>query len=180
VKDPSAYKLNGDDVVIARIVKARGIRGEVACDLATDFPERFQQIEDTTVVMPGGLRLGLKLENHWFHKDRVILKFASYDTMNDAERLVGGVLVISDSDTLELEEDEFYEYDLIGLQAITTEGKKIGQVTGLLHTGGNDLLVIESENKQELLIPFVDDICKEVDLADRHIIINPPEGLLDL
>lgn len=180
MKDASAYKLNGNDVVIARIVKARGIRGEVACDLATDFPERFQQIEDTTVVMPGGLRLGLKLENHWFHKDRVILKFASYDTMNDAERLVGGVLVISDSDTLELEEDEFYEYDIIGLEAVTVEGNKIGQVMDLLHTGSSDLLVIEGENKREILIPFVDDICKEVDLEAKRIIIDPPDGLLDL
>jgi 16S rRNA processing protein RimM len=180
VKDARAYQLNGDDVVIARMVKARGIRGELACELATDFPERFQQIEDTTVVMPGGARLGLKLENHWFHKDRVILKFAGYDTMNDAERLVGGVLVISEADALELEEDEFYEYQLVGLEAVTAEGKRIGQVTGLLHTGGNELLVVEGEDKREVLIPFVEEICKAVDLNARRMIINPPQGLLDL
>lgn len=180
MKDANAYKLSDDEVVIARIVKARGIRGEVAGDLATDFPERFQQIKDATVVMPGGLRLGLRLENHWFHKDRVILKFANTDTMTDAERLVGGVLVISASDAWELDEDEFYEYDLIGLEALTVDGKNIGQVTRLLRTGGNDLLVIEGENKREILIPFVDDICQEVDLEAERIIINAPEGLLDL
>jgi 16S rRNA processing protein RimM len=180
VKDASAYKLNGDDVVIARMVKARGIRGEVACDLATDFPERFQQIEDATVVMPGGSRLALKLENHWFHQDRVILKFAGYDTMNDAQRLVGGVLVISEADALELEEDEFYEYQLMGLEAVTADGQRVGQVSGLLHTGGNELLVVEGEDKRQVLIPFVDEICQAVDLKAGRIIINPPQGLLDL
>jgi 16S rRNA processing protein RimM len=180
VKDASAYKLSGDEVVIARIVKARGIRGEVTGDLATDFPERFQRIEDATVVMPGGLRLRLRLENHWFHKGRVILKFANIETMTDAERLVGGVLVISESDARELDEDEFYEYDLIGLTAVTVDGENIGQVIRLLRTGGNDLLVIEGDNRREILIPFVEDICREVDLAAERILINPPEGLLDL
>ena len=180
MKDASAYKLSLDEVVIARIVKARGIRGEVACELATDFPERFQQIEDAIVVMPNGSRLCLRLENHWFHQQRVVLKFANTDTMTDAERLVGGVLVISACDAWQLEEDEFYEYDLIGLEAVTVDKKPIGQVTKLLRIGGNDLLVIEGENQREILIPFVDDICKEVDLQAKCIRINPPEGLLEL
>jgi 16S rRNA processing protein RimM len=180
VKDASDYQLNTDEVVIARIVKARGIRGEVACDLATDFPERFQRLEDVTVVMPKGARLRLRLEHHWFHKDRVILKFAATDTMTEAERLVGGVLVISQADAWELEEDEFYEYDLIGLEAVTVDGKTIGRVTGLLRTGGSDLLVIENPEKREILVPFVDEICKAVDLEAERLTINPPEGLLEL
>jgi 16S rRNA processing protein RimM len=180
VKDAGAYKLSRDEVVIARLVKARGIRGEVACDLATDFPERFQHIEDAVVVMPNGARLNLRLENHWFHQDRVILKFATVDTMTDAQKLVGGVVVISQSEAWELEEDEFYEYDLIGLEALTVDGKSIGQVTKLLRTGGNDLLVIEDENQREILIPFVDEICQEVDVEGKRITIKAPEGLLDL
>lgn len=180
MKDRSSTQLNADDVVIARIVKARGIRGEVACDLETDFPERFQKLADVTVVLPEGRRLSLRLDHHWFHKGRVILKFSGTDTMNDALRLVGGVLVISQLDTWELEEDEFYEYDLIGLQAVTVDGKNVGRVTGLLRTAGNDLLVLEDEQKREILVPFVDEICKEVDLEAERLIINPPEGLLDL
>lgn len=178
----SADNLNEDDVVIARIIKARGIRGEVACEIETDFPERFQALErdDVTVVMPNGLRLVLKLEHHWFHQNRVILKFSGTDTMTAAERLVGGRLVISQMEALELEADEFYEYELIGLEAITAAGQSLGRVTGLLRTGGTDLLVIESATRSEILIPFVDDICTEVDLENRRIQINPPEGLLEL
>lgn len=177
-----AHNLADDDVVIARIVKARGIRGEVACDVETDFPERFQVLEDegVTVVMPNGSRLVLKLENHWFHQDRVILKFSGTDTMTAAERLVGGRLVISQDDAMELAEDEFYEYELTGLDVITPEGKRIGQVKGLLQTGATQLLVVEGEDQHDILIPFVDDICTEVDLEEGQIHVNPPEGLLEL
>ena len=112
-----------EDIVIARIVKARGIRGEVACDIETDFPERFDRLEQVTVWMPNDARLRLGLEHHWFHQGRVILKFAGYDTMTAAEQLAGGRLVISEAEALELEEDEFYEYDLIGAAVVTREGE---------------------------------------------------------
>ncbi len=178
----SVDNLNEDDVVIARIVKARGIGGEVACDIETDFPERFQALEDkqVTLVMPNSLRLVLKLEHHWFHQNRVVLKFSGTDTMTEAERLVGGRLVISQTAALELEEDEFYEYQLIGLEAITIAGQRLGRVIKLLRTGGTDLLVVEGDAKREILIPFVDDICTEVDLENQRIMVNPPEGLLEL
>ncbi len=169
-----------DDIVIARIVKARGIRGEVACDIATDFPERFEALEEATALMPNGSRLALSLEDHWFHKGRVILKFKGYDSMTAAEQLVGGWLVIAESDTMPLEEDEFYEYDIVGSQAITSEGRVIGQVTALMRTSGHDLLVVQGEDKREHLIPFVDGICTDVDVEARRITIDPPEGLLDL
>lgn len=169
-----------EDVVIARIVKARGIRGEVACDLETDFPERFDGLARVTVWMPNDARLQLALEDHWFHKGRVILKFAGYDTMTAAGQLVGGRLVISKAEALELEEDEFYEYDLIGAVVVTDEGQSIGSVVRLLRTASADLLVVESADKRELLIPFVDEICTEVDVEARRITINPPAGLLEL
>jgi 16S rRNA processing protein RimM len=168
------------DVVIARIRKARGIRGEVACDLETDFPERFESLEQATVWMPDGARLALKLERHWFHKDRVILKFEGYDTMMAAQGLVGGRLVISEADALELEDDEFYEYEIVGSEVVTAEGKRLGSVTRLMRTGGTDLLVIEGEGEREHLIPFADDICTEVDLGAKRITVNLPQGLLEL
>ena len=178
----SANRLADDEVVIARIVKARGIRGEVACDIATDFPERFEALEneETTVVMPNGARLRLVLERHWFHKDRVILKFLGIETMTAAEEIVGGRLIISEADALELEEDEFYEYELIGLRVVTADGQSIGRVRELMRTGSADLLVVDLEDGREALIPFVDEICPTVDLAAEQVIINPPAGLLDL
>ncbi len=178
--EASDNRAQAEDVVIARIVKARGIRGEVACNIETDFPERFQSLDRVTIRMPDERRLALALEDHWFHKDRVILKFEGYDTMTAAEELVGGRLVISEADGLELEEDEFYEYQVVGADVVAITGEKIGIVTRLMRTGGTDLLVIEGEGRREILVPFVDDICTEVDVDAKRITINPPEGLLEL
>ena len=178
--EASDNRAQTEDVVIARIVKARGIRGEVACDIETDFPERFQKLGQITVLMPDRRRLALALEGHWFHKGRVILKFHGYDTMTAAEELVGGRLVISEADGLELEEDEFYEYQVVGADVVAITGEKIGVVTRLMRTGGTDLLVIEGEGEREILVPFADDICTEVDVGAKRITINPPEGLLEL
>jgi 16S rRNA processing protein RimM len=130
--------------------------------------------------MPDGTRLALKIEEHWFHKDRVILKFEGYDTMTAAEDLVGGRLVISESDALELDADQFYEYDIVGSEVVTAGGRHVGRVTRLMRTGGTDVLVIEGEDKREHLIPFADDICTEVDVEAKRITVNPPEGLLEL
>ena len=168
------------DVVIARIVKARGIRGEVACQVETDFPERFEMLEAVTVILPGGRARELTVEDHWFHQERVILKFAGLDTRNDAEALVGGKLVIPEAEAMPLAEDEFYEYQLIGAAAVTVEGKGLGRVTRLIRTGGTDVLVVEGADGRELLIPFNDDICPEVDPEAKRITVNPPEGLLEL
>jgi len=169
-----------EDVVIARIVKPRGIRGEVACDIETDFLERFASLERVTVWMPNESRLALRITDHWFHKRRVILKFEGYDTRTAAERLVGGRLVIREADARELEENQFYEYQIIGSEVVTVGGDRIGRVTRLMRTGASDLLVIESEEGRELLVPFADDICSEVDMDARRITVNPPEGLLEL
>ena len=175
-----AYQLKEDDVVIARIVKARGIRGEVACDLETDFPERFETLEQVTVALPGGARQTLVLAAHWFHQNRVVLRFAGTDTRTEAERFVGGLLVIPEADARELDEDEFYEYELIGLDVVTGDGARVGVVQGLTRTGAGVLLVVNTDEGRQVLIPFVDEICGEVDLEAARITINPPAGLLDL
>lgn len=170
----------GDEVVIARIVKARGVRGEVACDVETDFPERFASLASVTVRMPDRTPLTLAIENHWFHQRRVIVKFEGYDTMTEAGTLVGGCLVIPEGDELPLADDQFFERRLVGSAVVTVSGQDVGRVTGLLRTGGTDLLVIEGNGGREHLVPFADAICTEVDVEAKRITIDPPEGLLDL
>lgn len=169
-----------EDVVIARIIKARGIRGEVACELTTDFPERFDGLERITIWMPDDTRHAFEITEHWFHQHRLILKFAGYDSMTAAQTLVGGRLVISEADALELEEDEFFEYQIVGAAVVTTDGQRLGNVTRLLRTGGADVLVIADAEGRERMIPFADEICTAVDVEARRITVNPPAGLLEL
>ena len=176
----SKQQAGADDVVIARIVKARGIRGEVACNIDTDFPARFASSSRVTVRMPDGTRLALVIENHWFHQRRLIVKFEGYDTMSAAATLVGGCVVIPEADEFPLDDDQFYERRLVGSMVITCTGIEVGTVTRLMRTGGTDLLVIEGSGGREHLVPFADAICTKVDLAAKRITIDPPDGLLDL
>ncbi|MEK6324347.1 MAG: ribosome maturation factor RimM [Acidobacteriota bacterium] len=169
-----------EDIVIARIVKARGIRGEVACVVETDFPERFLALEHVTVWMPDGTRLRLSVEDHWFHKERVILKFEGYDTMTAAQNLAGGRLVIAEADLEPLAEGQFFEHQVIGSEAVTSDGRRLGHVTKFMRTGGTDVLVLQSDDGRERLIPFADEICTEVDVGAKRITIDPPDGLLEL
>jgi 16S rRNA processing protein RimM len=169
-----------EEFVIARIVKARGIRGEVACIIDSDFPDRFSSLEEVSVWMPDGALRRLKVEDHWFHNDRVILKFEGYDTMTAAQGLVGGRLVIAEAELKALSEGEFFEHQVIGSQAVTAEGRSLGYVTAILRTGGTDVLIVRDEDGRERLIPFADDICTSVDVGAKRITIDPPEGLLEV
>jgi len=169
-----------EDIVIARIVKARGIRGEVACILETDFPGRFSSLERVTVWVPDGSRLSLKIEDHWFHNQRVILKFEGYDTMTAAQGLVGGRLMVAEGDAEHLEEGQFFERQVIGSEVVTSDGKALGLVTKVMRTGGTDILVLSGNDGREHLIPFADEICTSVDVSAKRITIDPPDGLLDL
>ena len=173
-------RIGSDDVIIARILKARGIKGEVVCSIETDFPERFELVGRVTVVLPGGARPQLQLERFWFHKGRVIVKFAGYETMSAAETLVGGLLVIDQSDVLPLEEGEFYEHEVVGSEVVDVGGSVVGVVSRLMRTGGTDLLVVDSGDGRELLIPFTDAICVDVNVSNRRVTVDPPDGLLEL
>jgi 16S rRNA processing protein RimM len=168
-------------VAVAKAVRTRGLRGELVADLLTDFPERFEGLEELIAVAPDGRRLTLKLEDHWFQGERVILKFAGYDAIEEATALVGYEFTVPESERVELDEDEFYDWELIGCQVLTVEGEKLGLVSEVLRTGGDaEVLVIEkAEAGGEYLIPLAETICVEIDIENKLIRVDPPEGLLE-
>lgn len=167
-------------VAIARITKTRGLRGEVKAEILTDVPERFAHLHEVGLQLPGGERLTLQLEAYWFHQGRLILKFIGYDTIEQAQPLVGGIVQISEHDLVELEHDEFFHFQLIGCAVFTLNGAPVGRVTRVMETAGTPLLVVDDGHGSERLIPFAESICPEVDIEAKQIRIDPPEGLLDL
>ena len=106
----------GDEelVAVARVVKVRGLRGEVAAELLTDFPERFERVEELIAVTPAGERRTLAVEQSRLHAGRVLLKFAGFDTPEAARELVGFELTVPESEAVELEEGEFFDWQLEG------------------------------------------------------------------
>ena len=165
-------------VAIAKIVRTRGLKGEVVADILTDFPERFGSLDKVTAVHENGERLELKIENFWFQNGRVILKFDGYETVEDGETLRNVELCVAESEIVELAEDEYFDWQLEGCKIETIDGETIGKVRQLMRTGGTELLVVVGEAK-EYLIPFAHAICVEVDIENKLIKIDPPEGLLE-
>ncbi|HYJ46065.1 MAG TPA: ribosome maturation factor RimM, partial [Pyrinomonadaceae bacterium] len=167
-------------VAVAVAVKTRGLRGELVADLLTDFPERFAGLENLIAVAPTGARLELKLEEHWFQGGRIILKFAGYDSIEAATALVGYEFAVPETERVELEEDEFYDWELAGCRVETVAGERVGVVRDVMRTGGVEVLVVvNDETKREHLVPLAEEICVEIDIEGRLISIDPPEGLLD-
>ncbi len=165
-------------VVIAKTVRTRGLKGELVADLLTDFPERFDGLEDVTAVMPSGDRRELKIEDFWFQKERIVLKFAGFDSVEAAETLRNAEICVSEAETVELDEDEFFDWQLEGCEAETVDGQKIGIVKELMRTGGTEILIVVGDEK-EYMIPFAASICVEVDVENKRIVVDPPEGLLE-
>ena len=167
-------------VAVARVARPRGVRGEVACDLLTDFPERFDQLEGLIAVFPGGRRERLTIEGHWLHGDRVVLKLEGYDSPEAAAALAGCELAVPESEAVELEEGEFYDWQLEGCRVETIEGVSLGTVREVLHTGGEaPVLVIRDEANRENLVPLAESICVEIDVDAKLIRVDAPEGLLE-
>ncbi|MCA1618930.1 MAG: ribosome maturation factor RimM [Acidobacteria bacterium] len=167
-------------VLVARVARPRGLKGEVACDLLTDFPERFDWVEELIAVFPGGRRERLALEGHWLHGGRVVLKFEGYDTPETAAALAGCELAVPESEAVELGEGEYYDWQLEGCRVETTEGREVGAVREVLHTGGEaPVLVILNDEGRENLVPLAESICVEIDVAARLIRVDAPEGLLE-
>ena len=176
------YELDAVELVaVARVAKARGVRGEVACDLLTDFPERFDRLSGLIAVFPGGRRERLELEGHWFHGGRVVLKLEGYDSPEQAAALAGCELAVPESEAVELEEGEFYDWQLQGCHVETVEGVGVGTVREVLHTGGEaPVLVIRDGAGRENLVSLAESICVEINVAAKLIRLDAPAGLLEL
>lgn len=166
-------------VAVAQAVKTRGLRGEIVAELLTDFPERFEGLDNLIAVAPDGLRMTLALEAHWFQGGRVVLKFAGYDSIEAASALVGYEFAVPEAERVELSEDEFYDWELAGCRVETVEGEQLGIVREVMRTGGVEVLVVETDAGREYLIPMAEDICVEIDIANKLVRVDPPEGLLE-
>ena len=168
-----------DLVLIARAVKTHGLKGDVVAELLTDFPERFEDLDEVVIVSPGGEQTTGSIEDFWFQKDRVVLKLSGYDDVDAAKQLIGYEFAVPESDRVQLEEDEFYDWELEGC-TVKVGDESIGQVRSVMKTGGAEILVVSDESGNEKLVPLAASIVVAIDPAAKTIVVDPPEGLLDL
>src|SRR5262249_51203784 len=103
-----------DLVAVARILRPRGLKGEVVAEILTDFPDRFEALKEVTVVLPDAKRLELKIESCWFQNGRIVVKFDGVDSVEGAETLRNAEICVRESEAVELDEDEFFDWQLEG------------------------------------------------------------------
>jgi len=167
-----------DLVAVARLVKTRGLRGELVANILTDFPERFDDLKKVFVVKSNGETSELEIEKFWFQKDRIVLKFVGFDSIEAAENFRNCEVCVAEDEAVKLESDEFYDWELQDCAVETIDGEKLGTVKEVLRTGGTEIIVVKGAEK-EYLIPFAEAICTVVDVEKKLIKVDAPEGLLD-
>jgi 16S rRNA processing protein RimM len=172
--------MNPEDLVaIALITKPRGLRGEVLAKILTDFPGRFENLERVFAVLGSGETREIEIERFFFHKDRIVLKFKDFDSIEQAEILRRAEVCVPETEAVELEEDEFFDWELEGCAVETLEGEKIGTVREIFRAGVENINLVVAAGEKEHLIPFVEAICREVDIENKLIRVDLPEGLLE-
>jgi 16S rRNA processing protein RimM len=175
-------------ITIARVAKVQGRVGEVAAELHTDFPERFEQRRRLFAWREASdERRELRLEGYWPHKGGMVFKFEGVDSIEEAERLLGTEIQITAAERAELEEGAFYVSELLGCLVVEVSGagREIGTVVDVNFGAGTaPLLIVKSgqadETGKEFMIPFVESFIRKLDLKGKRIEMQLPEGMLEL
>ena len=174
-----------DEVVVARVGRPHGVRGEVTVEVHTDEPDR-RLAPGTTLrcVRPDGgpspRHPSVRVTGARWHQGTLLLRLAEVPDRTAAES-VRGLLLTRPVDPEESPEDpeEYYDHQLVGLRVVTTTGVEVGEVADVLHSGAQDLLVVRREGRDDALVPFVSALVPEVDLANRSVAVADRPGLLE-
>lgn len=166
--------------VVGRIGRAHGIRGDVAVEVHTDDPDLRYSAGTPLATDPPERGPLTVLQARW-HSGRLLVRFDGVADRTAAEALRGTLLVVDSATSPPLEDpEEWWDSDLEGLSAVTSDGAALGTVSEVLHPPGGDLLVVVRTDGTEVLVPFVAAIVPEVDVSAGRLVVDPPEGLLDL
>lgn len=176
---------NPVELVVGRVGRPHGIRGEVTVEVRTDDPD--DRFAPGRVLVTDRAESGpLTIERTHWHSGRLLVRFAGVDDRDAAEKLRGTILIIDSADLPPTNDpDEFHDHELIGLTVVTVDGAEFGIVAEIRHLG-QDLLVIDttkapqSPGGGEVLVPFVAALVPDVDVAAGRLVIDPPPGLTQL
>lgn len=167
---------------VGRIVNTHGIRGEVRVLSSTDFEEiRFRKGAKLAIFKKDEQNpIWVTVENVRKHKNFILLTFEGYHNINLVEQFKNSLLKVTKEQLAEdeLEENEFYFFEIIGCQVYAEEGDHLGEITNILQTGANDVWELKDLKGKKHYIPYIEDVVKEVDVDNKKITIHVMEGLL--
>lgn len=172
-------------VVVGRVARAHGNRGAVIVNIETDFPERRFQVGNVLYASDGGRLRSLPIAAARFHQGRPVLTLGGIDTMDQAETLAGTELRVPEAELAPLPTDTFYRHELTGCVVQAVDGKVIGTVSDVLGASGAYRLSVRrpggaDDRDDDIEVPLAEPICVQVDPEHRVIVVDPPDGLLEL
>jgi 16S rRNA processing protein RimM len=189
---PGAPGTLEDWVWLASIRRPQGRKGEVFCEILTDFPEKFAErrrlwlLDASSALRPLGSRLArpVQLVHHWLHKGGVVLHFAGVDSISDAETLAGMIVAIPREERAALAEDEVYIADLIGSVLVDVAHPDapaiVGEIEDVARDAGPVPILMVRGAAGEVLVPFAKSYLRKIDLQAQRVEMALPEGLVDL
>lgn len=169
-----------DDLLQVGVISStHGIAGEVKVFPTTDDVTRFDYLKDVILEYKRE-KINLEVANVKYFKNMVILKFKGYNNINDIEKFKGCPILVTRENAVELEEDEYFVCDLIGLNVVTDTDEELGELVDVLQTGANDVYVCKTKAGKEILLPAIADCVLSVSLEDKTMRVHVMDGLLDL
>lgn len=167
-------------VAVGKIVGYQGLKGEVRVLPLTDYPQRLQSLKNVQLLLgnkitPVEVETGRVQQNLW------VIKFKEFESLEEVEPFKQGYIMIPREERMILPDDRFYIDDLIGL-SVFAEDEKLGQITDVLQTGGNDVFVVKPQDPsypRDILIPALKDVILEISIKEKKVRVKLPEGLLD-
>lgn len=164
---------------VGKIINTHGLKGELKIFRVSDFDNRFEigNIMYITTEMKNPIKVTIK--NHRIHKGFDLIIFEEFNDINDVEKYKGSELKITGNQLKKLPENEYYYYEIIGCDVFNVTGELIGNVKEILTPGANDVWVLKRADKKDLLIPYIKDVVKKIDIKNKRIDIELIEGLID-
>lgn len=167
-----------DFLQVGVITSTHGVRGEVKVFPTTDDPARFKKLKQV-ILDDGKQKIDLEIASVKFFKNMVILKFKGIDNINDVEKYRRAQILVTRENAVPLAENEYFIADLIGLAAKSDEGEDLGIIEDVLQTGANDVYVIRTPQKEEILVPAIKECIINVNLEQNEMLIHLLPGLRD-
>ena len=165
---------------VGKIVNTHSLKGEVKVISSTDFEEeRFKKGNKLLITRGNQLIREVIVESYRNHKNFLLVKFEGIDSVGEAEKLKNLQIKIDSDEVGELEENEFYFHQIIGCEVFDENDKNLGEIIDILTPGANDVWVIKGENGKEILIPYIEDVVKKIDITNKKVNIEVMEGLID-
>lgn len=167
-------------LVVGKIVGAHGIRGELKVEVMTQDPHRFQWLDRVYLGLEDEEPVPWALEGYRLHKGRALLQLNDCRDRTTAETLQGLFVQVPLEEAISLQDGEYFEYQIIGLEAWAVTGERMGKVVEIIFTGANDVYVVHgpAPDRREILIPVIEGVVLEIDLDEGQVTVELPEGLI--